>query len=87
MDDDKQDEPTTESNLPAKVFAFGTDISRGRWVYCAYDGERLVVVAATAREARIRYRSASIASARPCRLKPAKRTIGEYLGWHFWLTN
>ena len=79
--------PQSESNLPPEAFAFGTDISRGRWVYCAYDGERLVVVAATAREARIRYRLLRYRWASLGRPKPAKRTIGEYLGWHISLTN
>jgi hypothetical protein len=42
---------------PADSVPYGPDISRrGGYVYCAYDGERLIAVAATAPEARRKYR-------------------------------
>lgn len=41
---------------PADSVPYGTDISRrGGYVYCAYDGEQLIAVAATAKEARSKY--------------------------------
>ena len=44
---------------PAESVPYGPDISRrGGYVYCAYDGERLIAVAATAPEARRKYRKA-----------------------------
>lgn len=47
---------------PADSVRYGWDIStRGGAVFCAYDGERLVVVAASAREARHKYSEAYMA--------------------------
>lgn len=44
---------------PAGSVLFGPEISRrGGYVYCAYDGDRLIAVAATAPEARCKYRKA-----------------------------
>jgi hypothetical protein len=44
---------------PADSVPYGPDITRrGGYVYCAYDGERLIAVAATAPEARRNYRRA-----------------------------
>jgi hypothetical protein len=41
---------------PAESVRYGPDISTtGKWVYCAYDGDRLVAVAATVKEAKRRY--------------------------------
>ena len=41
---------------PADSVRYGKDISTtGKWVYCAYDGDALVCVAATADEARRAY--------------------------------
>ena len=43
--------------VPADSVPYGSSISRnGRTVWAAYDGERLVCVAATAPEARRKYR-------------------------------
>ncbi len=45
--------------VPADSVPYGSSISRnGKFVWCAYDGERLVCVAATAPEARRKYREA-----------------------------
>jgi hypothetical protein len=44
---------------PEDSVLFGPEISRrGGYVYCAYDGERLIAVAATSPEARRKYRDA-----------------------------
>jgi hypothetical protein len=44
---------------PADSVPYGPDISTtGKWVYVAYDGDVLVAVAATVREARRKYRDA-----------------------------
>jgi hypothetical protein len=43
--------PTIRKQLADSV-PYGKDIARGPWVYVAYDGDRRVAVAATAREAR-----------------------------------
>src|SRR5690349_3382247 len=49
---------------PADSVPYGMDISRdGRWVHVAYDGDRRVAVAATAKEARERYHRARVGSA------------------------
>jgi hypothetical protein len=42
----------------ATAHRYGQDIARGPFVYCAYDGNRLVCVCATAGEAKRRYREA-----------------------------
>jgi hypothetical protein len=46
---------------PADSVPYGQDISRGKSVFCAYDGETLVVAAASAPEARQKYRRAYMA--------------------------
>lgn len=49
----------TVKKVPASSVRYGEDISTtGKWVYCAYDGDELVAVGATAGEARQRYRKA-----------------------------
>ncbi len=49
----------TIRKVPADSVPYGENISRnGRTVWAAYDGETLVVVAATAGEARTKYREA-----------------------------
>ena len=51
--------PTSVRKLPAESVRYGRDISRrGGYVYGAFDGERLVSVAATADGARQAYRRA-----------------------------
>lgn len=46
----------TIRKVPADSVPFGEDIcQRGNSVWAAYDGERLVCVAPTAKEARLRY--------------------------------
>jgi hypothetical protein len=48
-------EPTIKK-VPADSVPFGTDIcTRGNSVWAAYSGDELVVVAATAKEARAKY--------------------------------
>jgi hypothetical protein len=43
--------------VPASTIPFGENASRnGQFVWCAYDGDRLVAMAATAKEARALYR-------------------------------
>jgi len=50
-----QDKPTLKRQ-PADSVPYGDAISkRGGYVWCAYDGDRLVCVAATAKEARTKY--------------------------------
>lgn len=48
----------TIRKLPVDSVTYGKDISlNGRWVWGAYDGERLVVVGATVKEAKRKYRA------------------------------
>jgi hypothetical protein len=48
----------TIRKVPADFVPFGADIcTRGRSVWAAYDGDKLVVVAATAKEARLKYQA------------------------------
>jgi hypothetical protein len=48
--------PTIRREL-ATAHRYGKDIARGPYVYCCYDGDRLVAVAATAGEARKLYKA------------------------------
>ncbi|MGH9497793.1 MAG: hypothetical protein ACRD3L_01490 [Terriglobales bacterium] len=50
-----QIKPTIRRQTPGSVH-YGGDIATGPWVYSAYDGPRLICVAATAGEARRKYR-------------------------------
>ena len=51
-------DPPTVRKVPADSVPYGDSISRnGVFVWAAYEGERLVCVAATADEARRRYRA------------------------------
>lgn len=53
-----QPNPTIRKR-PADSVPYGENIcTRGKHVYCAYDGDRLVATAATAGEARRKYRKA-----------------------------
>jgi hypothetical protein len=57
-------EPTIKK-VPADSVPFGTDIcTRGNSVWAAYSGDELVVVAATAKEARAKYHRARLENMR-----------------------
>jgi hypothetical protein len=58
--------PPTIRKVPADSVPYGESISRnGRTVWSASDGERLVCVAATAEEARRKYREMLVWEAKP----------------------
>jgi hypothetical protein len=51
--------PTTIRKEPAAEHRYGKDVSRhGDYVYAAYDGDNVVAIGATAKEARRKYKAA-----------------------------
>ena len=53
-----QYEPTTIRKEPAADHRYGKDIARHGYVYAAYDGDTLVAIGATVKEARRLYHEA-----------------------------
>jgi heme exporter protein D len=52
-------QPTTICKQPASTVPYGECVARGRYVWCAYGAEgELIAVAATAPEARAKFRAA-----------------------------
>jgi hypothetical protein len=68
-------EPTTVRKEPAADHRYGNDVSRrGGYVYAAYDGDKLIALGTTVKEARRNYRAVYDAE------RGRKRPVDGYVG-------